>query len=213
MEPSNDSNIYVYHKGDGVISPRKSFLFVFPHTENLTIGTMRQHIISAFCGKYKRLLDRGPKHHDGCYNLSAPRQGSEWRGSKKVIMAVYSDISSTHLNFYPLATAKARWITGCNVTNIESKMDELIRQYETFTADTPASKMGKALTAKNVYYYDERKVLGGYTFDKRSPEGLEFIKAKLVIKKEKLMTQRTHNANAKRRGQHIEVSRQALQVE
>ncbi|KAJ2753199.1 hypothetical protein GGH94_003564 [Coemansia aciculifera] len=211
MEPNN--NFYVYHKGNGIETPRKSFLFVFPLTESLTWGTMQRYVISAFCGKYKRLLDRGPKYHDAWYNHLGPMQGREWYGSKKAFAAVYSDISSTSLNFHPLANATARWMTGCNITSLESNMNELIRQYETLTAATPALKLGRVLTAKNIYYYDERKVLGGYTFDKRSPEGVEYIKAKLVVKREKLLAQRTHSANAKRRNQCIEVSRQALQVE
>ncbi|KAJ2817006.1 hypothetical protein FBU31_006379 [Coemansia sp. 'formosensis'] len=91
-------------------------------------------------------------------------------------------------------------------------MDELIKNYEKITGDAPATRVGNLLTAKHIYYYDERKV-PGYTFDKRSAEGVEFIKEKVVTKREKLLAQRTHKADAKRRDQCIEVSRQALQGE
>ncbi|KAJ2881710.1 hypothetical protein H4R27_003910 [Coemansia aciculifera] len=210
MEPSN---IYVFHQGDAITTPKKLFLFVFPYSENLTLDSMCQHATSAFGNKSKNLFDKPAKYRvGGLYGLEL-KQDAEQRGSKKAIMTSHTHYGTTYLNIKPFTTATTRWMAGTEFANLESKTNELIRQYETLTADTPASKLGTILTAKNIYYYDERKAIGDYTFDKRSPEGVEFIKEKLLAKKEKLLTQRTHNANAKHRDQCIEESRQALQEE
>ncbi|KAJ2248089.1 hypothetical protein GGI13_004793 [Coemansia sp. RSA 455] len=125
--------------------------------------------------------------------------------------STYSD--TTYLNVGAFTNATTRRMASTEFTNLEGKMNELIKLYETLTADTPALKLGNVLKAKNIYYYDERKVLGSYTFDKRSPEGVEFIKAKLFAKKERSSIQRTHNANAKHRDQRIDASRQEMQEE
>ncbi|KAJ2070089.1 hypothetical protein IW146_007393 [Coemansia sp. RSA 922] len=209
MESNN--NIYVFHQGDAVVTPKNSLLFVFPYSENLTLDTMCQHAASAFGERYKRLLDGTLEYKAGDIHDSVLKQGVEQCGSKKAIMTTYSYYDTTYLSVKPLTAATARRMTDIKRTAIESKMNKLIELYEALTADTPASKLGKALKAKNIYYYDERKVLGSYMFDKRSPEGLEFIKRKVLAKKEKLLTQRTHSANAKRRSQCIKTSRLELQ--
>ncbi|KAJ2036975.1 hypothetical protein IW146_006577 [Coemansia sp. RSA 922] len=211
MESNN--NIYVFHQGDAVVTPKNSLLFVFPYSENLTLDTMCQHAASAFGEKYKRLLDGTLEYKTGDIHDSVLKQGVRQCGRKKAIMTTYSFYDTTYLSVKPLTAATARRMTDIKRTAIESKINELIKLYEALTADTPASKLGKVLKAKNIYYYDERKVLGSYTFDKRSPEGMEFIKAKLVIKRERLLTQRAHNANAKHRDQCIDASRQELQEE
>ncbi|KAJ2035136.1 hypothetical protein H4S03_004522 [Coemansia sp. S3946] len=131
---------------------------------------------------------------------------------KKAIMTTYTYSDTTYLSVRAFNNITTRWMASTEFTDLEGKMNELIKLYETLTADTPASKLGTVLTSKNIYYYNERKV-SSYTFDKRSPEGVEFIKAKLVIKREKSSTQRTHNANAKHRDQRIDKSRQELQEE
>ncbi|KAJ2099396.1 hypothetical protein GGI09_002813 [Coemansia sp. S100] len=210
MEPNN---IYVLHQGDGVVTPKKLFLFVFPYSENLTSDIMCQHAISVFGERKPKLLDRTYKYRFGSTYNSVLQQGVEQRGSKKAIMDTYSYPDTTYLSVREFANVKSRWMASTEFTNLEGKMNELIKLYETLTADTPALKLSKVLKAKNIYYYDERKVLGSYTFDKRSPEGMEFIKAKLVVKREKLLTQRTHNANSKHRDQRIDASRQELQEE
>ncbi|KAJ2064959.1 hypothetical protein GGI03_002157 [Coemansia sp. RSA 2337] len=127
-------------------------------------------------------------------------------------MTTYTYSDTTYLSVRAFNNITTRWMASTEFTDLEGKMNELIKLYETLTADTPASKLGTVLTSKNIYYYNERKV-SSYTFDKRSPEGVEFIKAKLVIKREKSSTQRTHNANAKHRDQRIDKSRQELQEE
>ncbi|KAJ2027822.1 hypothetical protein IWW57_002436 [Coemansia sp. S610] len=180
MEPNsnNTDNIYAFHQGDGSMSPHKPFLFVFPHTESLTLDNMALHVISAFGEKYRKRLDKGRKNHTSWYGFSTLQQGFNWTSSELV--------------------------------DLEHKMNEMIKQYEALTATTPALEQGKLLASKNIHYYDERKVLGGYTFDKRSPEGREFIEAKQVVKREKLLAQRAHSANDKRRDQRIDIRRQAI---
>ncbi|KAJ2099395.1 hypothetical protein GGI09_002812 [Coemansia sp. S100] len=209
MEPSN---IYVLHQGDGIVTPKKLFLFVFPYSENLTLDIMCQHAISTFGEKKKKLFDGTHKYKFGSAYDSVLQQGVEQRGSKKAIMTTYTYSDTTYLNVRAFNNATTRWMASTEFTDLEGKMNELIKLYETLTADTPALKLGTVLTSKNIYYYDERKV-SGYTFDKRSPEGVEFIKAKLLAKKEKSSTQRTHNANAKHRDQCIDASRKEMQEE
>ncbi|KAJ2735468.1 hypothetical protein IW152_001540 [Coemansia sp. BCRC 34962] len=112
----------------------------------------------------------------------------------------------------------ARYASGRKNNNVQNNMDkmiklyenELIKHYETLSAITLAVKRDALLASKNIYYYDERKVLGGYAFDKRSPEGKEFINAKLIVKREKLLAQRARSANDRRRDQRIDVRRQAM---
>ncbi|KAJ2817122.1 hypothetical protein FBU31_006330 [Coemansia sp. 'formosensis'] len=206
------SNIYVYHRGNAKVTSKKSFLLVFPYSENLTMDVMVQHAITAFGEKQKKLYDGTLKYHAGWFYNSVLSQCAEQPGHKKAIMTAHPYFDMTYIDVYPLTRDTARRTPGIDNTNLESRMDELIKHYETITADAPATKVARPLTAKNIFYYDERKV-PGYTFDKRSPEGVEFIKAKLVSKREKLVAQRTHSANAKRRDQCIEVSRQSLQGE
>ncbi|KAJ2063617.1 hypothetical protein GGI17_001553 [Coemansia sp. S146] len=211
MESNN--NIYVFYQGDAIAIPKKSFLFVFPHSENLTLGIMCQHAAFAFGNKSKKLFDMTLKYRTGTLYDLVLKQDTEQRGSKKAIMTSYSYYDTTYLSVSPFTTATTRWMAGTKFANLESKMNELIKLYETLTADTPASKLSTVLAAKNIYYYDERKAIGGYAFDKRSPEGVEFIKEKLLAKKEKLLARHTHNANAKHRDQCIEGSRRPLQEE
>ncbi|KAJ2814698.1 hypothetical protein GGI24_006296 [Coemansia furcata] len=97
-------------------------------------------------------------------------------------------------------------MTSIGFTDLESKMNKLIKYYETVTIGEPASKLGTLLTSRNIYYYNELKI-PGYTFDKRAPEGVEFIKEKLLAKREKQLAQRAHKADSKRRDQCIEESR------
>ncbi|KAJ2027977.1 hypothetical protein H4S03_008023 [Coemansia sp. S3946] len=211
MEPNN---IYVLHQGDGITTPKQLFLFVFPYSENLTLDIMCHHAISTFGEKKKKLFDGAHKYRFGSAYDSVLQQGVEQRGSKKALMTtyIYTYTDTTYLNVRAFNNATTRWMASTGFTDLEGKMNELIKLYETLTADTPASKLGTVLTSKGIYYYNERKV-SGYTFDKRSPEGVEFIKAKLLAKKEKLSTQRTHSANAKHRDQRIDASRQELQEE
>ncbi|KAJ2046588.1 hypothetical protein H4S04_004959 [Coemansia sp. S16] len=162
----------------------------------------------------KRVVQRQKLLTQRGYSINAKllQQGVEQRGSKKAIMTTYTYSDTTYLSVRAFNNITTRWMASTEFTDLEGKMNELIKLYETLTADTPASKLGTVLTSKNIYYYNERKV-SSYTFDKRSPEGVEFIKAKLVIKREKSSTQRTHNANAKHRDQRIDKSRQELQEE
>ncbi|KAJ2827949.1 hypothetical protein GGI24_002527 [Coemansia furcata] len=205
MEPAN--NIYVFHQGEGTVTPKKAFLFVFPYTENLTLDIMVQHAVAAFGEKSKKLLDGSPKFRAGSIDDSVLKSDVEQQGRKRVVMTVYTGyIVVNVLHFHSFTMNKIRWMTGIGLTDLESKMDKLIKYYETVTIGEPASKLGTLLTSRNIYYYNERKI-PDYAFDKRSPEGLEFIKEKLLTKREKQLAQRAHKADAKRRDQCIEGSR------
>ncbi|KAJ2816822.1 hypothetical protein FBU31_006443 [Coemansia sp. 'formosensis'] len=204
MEPAN--NIYVFHQGEGTVTPKKAFLFVFPYTENLTLDIMVQHAVAAFGEKSKKLLDRSPKFRAGSIDDSVLKPDVEQHGSKRAIMTVYTYYGVNVLSVRTLTSIAARRMASVDLASVESKMNEIIKLYETVTADTPASKMSTVLEGKNIYYYNERKI-PGYTFDKRSPEGVEFIKEKLLAKREKQLIQRAHKADAKRRDQCIEESR------
>ncbi|KAJ2405495.1 hypothetical protein GGI10_005359 [Coemansia sp. RSA 2530] len=210
LNSNNTDNIYAFHQGDGSMSPHKPFLFVFPHTESLDLDNMALHVISAFGEKYRKRLDKGRKNHTSWYGFSTLQQGFNWYRSKKAVLTIYSGSDYNNLNFRQLATNATCSRTSSEIVDLEHKMNEMIKQYEALTATTPALEQGKLLASKNIYYYDERKVLGGYTFDKRSPEGREFIEAKQVVKREKLLAQRAHSANDRRRDQRIDIRRQAI---
>ncbi|KAJ2735494.1 hypothetical protein IW152_001566 [Coemansia sp. BCRC 34962] len=211
MEPnSNNDNIYVFHQGDGFLSPSKPLLFVFPYTESLTLDNIGLHVVSAFSEKHRKLLDKGPRHYVSWYSFPTLQEGLKWYGHKEAILTIYSQPDYTSLSFHKLTKSATRGKTNRELTSLKSKMSEMIKYYETLTATTPALNLGTLLTLKNIYYYDERKMLGGYAFDKRSPEGKEFINAKLVVKREKLLAQRARSANDRRRDQRIDVRRQAM---
>ncbi|KAJ2688099.1 hypothetical protein IWW39_002442 [Coemansia spiralis] len=213
MEPNsnNTDNIYAFHQGDGSMSPHKPFLFVFPHTESLDLDNMGLYVISVLGEKYRKRLDKGRKNHTSWYGFSTLQQGFNWYRSKKAVLSIYFGSNCSYLSFRPLTTNAACSRTSSKLINLKNKMNEMIKQYEALTATTPALEQGKLLASKNIHYYDERKALGRYTFDKRSPEGREFIEAKQVVKREKLLAQRGHNTNAKRREQRIGMSRLELQ--
>ncbi|KAJ2830001.1 hypothetical protein FBU31_002578 [Coemansia sp. 'formosensis'] len=204
MEPAN--NIYVFHQGEGAITPKKAFLFVFPYTENLTKDIMVQHAVAAFGEKSKKLLDGSPKFRASWIDDSVLKPDIEQHGSKRVVITAHTYYDANYLNIRTLASVAARRSASVDLASLESKMNEIIKLYETVTADTPASKMVTVLEGKNIYYYNERKI-PGYTFDKRAPEGVEFIKEKLLAKREKQLAQRAHKADAKRRDQCIVESR------
>ncbi|KAJ2814699.1 hypothetical protein GGI24_006297, partial [Coemansia furcata] len=81
------SNIYVYHRGDGTLTPKKSFLLVFPYSENLTMDAMVQHAIAAFGKKQSELYDDGTlKYQTGWFYNSMLNKGAAQQGHKKAIM-------------------------------------------------------------------------------------------------------------------------------
>ncbi|KAJ2750645.1 hypothetical protein GGI19_004982 [Coemansia pectinata] len=76
----------------------------------------------------------------------------------------------TYLSVKPFPKGTTYLMTDAKLTNLEGKMNDLIKHYEVLTTDASASKLSTVLTAKNIYYYDEQKAITGLTFDKRSPE-------------------------------------------
>ncbi|KAJ2342547.1 hypothetical protein GGH92_005331, partial [Coemansia sp. RSA 2673] len=52
-------------------------------------------------------------------------------------MTAYSYYDTTYLNLRAFTNATTRWMASTEFTNLEGKMNELIKLYETLTADTP----------------------------------------------------------------------------
>ncbi|KAJ1823926.1 hypothetical protein GGH91_000563 [Coemansia sp. RSA 2671] len=125
-------------------------------------------------------------------------------------MAAYYEFDCILLSIQSFTRSSTRWIADFSYTSAENKMDEMIKHYEALSVTTPAAKRDMLLASKNIYYFDERKAVGGLAFDKRSPEGREFIEAKLVVKRERLLARRARSANDRRRDHHIDVRRQAV---
>ncbi|KAJ2582582.1 hypothetical protein GGH95_001457 [Coemansia sp. RSA 1836] len=202
------NNLYVFYQGDLVLKPKKSFLFVFPYSDNLTTGLIKEFIGSVFKKKSQEYPGKRPIF---CmYNVIETILKQDEEGpnkSKKAIITGRFYDNTTILTARPLVGSGTRGMPRSEILNMESKMDELIKFYETSTADTPALKMGTVLTAKNIYHYDPRMFCDAYAFDKRSDEGNAAIEAKIAAKQEKMSILRTYNANDKRRCKSIDVSK------
>ncbi|KAJ2025634.1 hypothetical protein GGI06_000502 [Coemansia sp. S85] len=93
---------------------------------------------------------------------------------------------------------------------IKNKMEEMIQLYESVVEQESVEAMTK-LNANNIIYYKAEKKVGASNFDKRSSEGKAIIQAKRVVQRQKLLTQRGHSINAKRRELSIGMSRLDLQ--
>ncbi|KAJ2629135.1 hypothetical protein GGF44_004331 [Coemansia sp. RSA 1694] len=87
--------------------------------------------------------------------------------SKKAILTTSFFLGNTYLDIRSLATSDTQEMALNAILYNESKMDELIKFYETSTADTPALKMGTVLTDKNIYHYDPQMVGDAYAIDKQ----------------------------------------------
>ncbi|KAJ2744195.1 hypothetical protein GGI20_003156 [Coemansia sp. BCRC 34301] len=201
------NNLYVFHRGDAIASPKKNFLFVFPYSKDLSSQTISKFVISAFNEKRQRLRNGAPNY--SCWMEYSACQRLAQLKSAKTIMIAKSYFGTTYLNIQLLTAINAQAIPRHKVSSMASKMDELVKFYEDVTAVAPASKMGKVLAGKNIYYCDARKA-DAYEFDKRSDEGKAFIQAKLASKREKQMTQRARNAGDRRRNRSIDIARQCL---
>ncbi|KAJ2825444.1 hypothetical protein FBU31_003716 [Coemansia sp. 'formosensis'] len=91
-----------------------------------------------------------------------------------------------------------------------SKMDTMIKLYESIAEEKSPKELKKRLDARGIFYYDAQKIIGANTFDKRSPEGKALISAKRIVQREKLLAQRGYGINAKRRELNIGMSRLEL---
>ncbi|KAJ2335091.1 hypothetical protein GGI00_001539 [Coemansia sp. RSA 2681] len=205
------NNFYIFHRGDAALTPRKDFLFVFPYSDNLTGDVINDFAKAVFSKKQQCLRSGFRNYRYGYIDYSAREYGTAHLKTAKTIMLAYSCSDDTYLAIKPPTKISAREIPRNKYLHMASKMDELIKFYETATADTPALKMSKLLANKNIYYYDTRKVGAANAFDKRSDEGKALIQAKIAAKKEKMLTMRGYNANDKRRHKSIGMSRMGLQ--
>ncbi|KAJ2691030.1 hypothetical protein IWW39_000238 [Coemansia spiralis] len=115
------------------------------------------------------------------------------------------------LNVRPITSGLARSVSGRKNNNVESRMDKLIRLYESVAEQESVRGAVKMLRVKNIIYYNAEKKVGASNFDKRSSEGKAIIQAKRVVQRQKLLTQRGHSIDAKRRELSIGMSRLELQ--
>ncbi|KAJ2011250.1 hypothetical protein GGI06_004608 [Coemansia sp. S85] len=105
----------------------------------------------------------------------------------------------------------ARYSNGHKNNVIKNKMEEMIQLYESAVEQESVGEAMTKLNANNIIYYKAEKKVGANSFDKRSPEGKAIIQAKRVVQRQKLLTQRGHSINSKRRELSIGMSRLELQ--
>ncbi|KAJ2065571.1 hypothetical protein GGI17_000115 [Coemansia sp. S146] len=115
------------------------------------------------------------------------------------------------MNVRPMTKAISRCASKHKNDNIESKMDAMIKLYESIAAEQSVRGAKKKLDARNIIYYDAQKTVGAPNFDKRSSKGKTLILAKQIVKREKLLAQRGYRINAKRREVSIGMARLELQ--
>ncbi|KAJ2909097.1 hypothetical protein GGI21_002222 [Coemansia aciculifera] len=214
MEPSN---FYVYHQGNGIITPKQKYLFVFPSSETPTKDVIGRFAASLFKKTNKRSRVELPVYWGTYFNNSLRKRFEEKSKEEqntggRVILTSHRNISERYGSDTFLYLRSQDRIDNQSMPLddfilLKSNMDKLIEIHETTTADTPASKIDKALEGKGIYVYNARKLGHPYIFDKRSDEGKAFIEAKAAAKQEKQATKRFHNDNDKRRILDIEASR------
>ncbi|KAJ2747470.1 hypothetical protein GGI20_000459 [Coemansia sp. BCRC 34301] len=207
MEPNN---LYVFHQGDGIYTPNRAFLFVFPFTERLSLDVILEFATSVFTKKNLKVKIENRKYsaYTSYYGKTVLAQVDGRLKSRKALMGSSYYYGATNIYVASLFGTDTRGIPHSKLVQSEEKMNKLIELYESLTeGNNGVSGIGTILAGKNIHYYDERKAIG-YAFDKRSDEGKAFIQAKMVAKMEKLAIQRTRNASDKRRCKAAGVSRQ-----
>ncbi|KAJ2862875.1 hypothetical protein GGH94_003994 [Coemansia aciculifera] len=115
------------------------------------------------------------------------------------------------MNVHPMTKSIGRCTSKHKNNNIESKMDAMIKLYESIAAEQSVRGAKKKLDARDIIYYDVQKTVGASNFDKRSSEGKALILAKQIVKREKLLAQRGYSIKAKHREVSIGMARLELQ--
>ncbi|KAJ2890203.1 hypothetical protein GGI21_006258, partial [Coemansia aciculifera] len=205
MEPTN---LYVFHQGDGVLTPKQKYLFVYPISEeSLAKDVVMDFAISVLkkTNKHNRVNLPGPWNY--LVIASVLKQHEEGRsdekntGGRAILTArMYRHWSSFHKYLYLRSSSRDdnRDMPHCHLLLMKSNMDKLIEIYQTATADKSVPKMNATLASKGIYVCDARKTGDPYAFDKRSDEEKAFIQ-------ETKATKQTHKANDKqRRTKYIE---------
>ncbi|KAJ2068910.1 hypothetical protein GGI08_000625 [Coemansia sp. S2] len=201
------NNIYVYHRGavDSILG--KSFLFVFPYTETLTMQDMDHFLVHELKKKMGVILSKF-KLRNGWIDRRVLCKGFVQHKSKRAILRTFEASSGDNIiNVHPMFKGPGYCIGGIKSGKLESKMDAMIKLYESIAAEQTVRGAKKRLEARNIIYYDAQKTIGASDFDKRSAEGKALIQAKRVVQRQKLLTQRGYSISAKRREVKIGMSR------
>ncbi|KAJ2071426.1 hypothetical protein GGH13_003362 [Coemansia sp. S155-1] len=203
------NNIYIYHLGavDSILG--KSFLFVFPYTETLTESDMNRFLVQELKKKMGVIISKF-KLRNGWIDRRVLCKGFVQHKSKRAILRTFEHYGETIINVHPMHNGPVCWIAGIKNCRLESKMDAMIKLYESIAAEQTVRGAKKRLEARNIIYYDAQKTIGASDFDKRSTEGKAIIQAKRIVQRQKLLAQRGYSISAKRREVKIGMSRLSL---
>ncbi|KAJ2909098.1 hypothetical protein GGI21_002223 [Coemansia aciculifera] len=205
------NNFYVFHQGDGVLTPKHKYLFVYPSSESLTDDVIMDFATSVFRKKKKGKYAELPEYwHCSVRNsvldqleLESEKQNTD----RRALLVSHANRFYRYLYLGSPVRADNQEMPHGDLLLMKNSMDKLVEIYKTAIVDTPASKMDTVLASKDIYVYDAHKLGEPYVFDKRSDEGKAFIQAKAAAKQEKEATRRSHNANDKRRILEIDASK------